>query len=477
MSMNIVRVRFAPSPTGYLHIGGARTALFNWLHARSQQGKFILRVEDTDQSRSTPESLEAILEGLRWLGLNWDEGPEVEGDFGPYFQMRKLERYREVAETLIANGHAYRCRCTKEELEERRRLAEKQKRPYKYEGLCRDKALPVDTPHVVRFKAPWDKTGSVCFQDEVLGRICKQYSDMEDFILLRNDGIPLYNFGCVVDDHDMAITLVGRGQEHINSTFGQMLLFEALGWKAPAFAHFPLILGQDREKLSKRLHPEADLMQHRKNGILPHALLNFIVRLGWSHQNDETFSREQMVEYFGFNHVGKTSGVWNPDKLLWLNQYWMKTLPPSEVASALIPFLQEAGATEMLEPSKVEKTVLALRERSKTLVEMARLAVCYFQKGVRMEPAAKAKHLSAEGLALLRAARERLAVADFSAANIEAVIREVAETHQVGLGKIAQPIRVAVTGQTISPGISETLDLLGREEALARMDAALNEAL
>ena len=476
MSTSFVRVRFAPSPTGYLHIGGARTALFNWLYARNHQGKFILRIEDTDQSRSTPESVEAILEGLRWLGLGWDEGPNIGGDFGPYFQMQKLKRYREVADTLIANGHAYRCSCTKEELEERRRLAEKQKRPYKYEGLCRDKALPHDVPHVVRFKVPLDKNESVCFQDEVLGRICKQYSDMEDFVLLRNDGIPLYNFGCVVDDHDMAISLVGRGQEHINSTFGQVLLFNALGWQAPKFAHFPLILGQDREKLSKRLHPEADLMQHRKNGILPQALLNFIVRLGWSHQNDETFSLNQMVEYFGFDHVGKTSGVWNPDKLLWLNQYWMKTLPPSEVASALIPFLQEAGATEMLCPAKVEKTVLALRERSKTLVEMARLGVCYFQKGVRMDAAAKTKHLGPEGLALLRKARERLSASDFSMASIEAAIREIAEAQQVGLGKVAQPIRVAVTGQTISPGISETLDLLGRDEALARMDAALNEA-
>ncbi|MCL2625461.1 MAG: glutamate--tRNA ligase [Cystobacterineae bacterium] len=470
--MSTVRVRFAPSPTGYLHIGGARTALFNWLHARNLKGQFILRVEDTDQSRSTPESVEAILEGLRWLGLNWDEGPEVGGEYGPYFQMRKLERYREVAETLIASGHAYRCSCTKEELEERRLLAEKQKRLYRYEGLCRNKTLSRDTPHVVRFKVP-QEAGSVCFLDEVLGRICKQYSDIEDFILLRNDGIPLYNFGCVVDDHDMAISLVGRGQEHINSTFGQMLLFEALGWQAPKFAHFPLILGQDREKLSKRLHPEADLMQHRKNGILPHALLNFIVRLGWSHQNDETFSLQQMIEYFGFNHVGKTSGVWNPDKLLWLNQYWMKNLPPSEVAAALIPFLKEAGATEILEPAKLEKTVLALRERSKTLVEMARLGVCYFQKGVTMDAAAKAKHLGAEGLALLREVRERLAATDFSPANIEAAIREVAQTHQVGLGKVAQPIRVAVTGQTISPGISETLDLLGREEALARMQTAL----
>ncbi|MCL2011778.1 MAG: glutamate--tRNA ligase [Cystobacterineae bacterium] len=475
MSINTVRVRFAPSPTGYLHIGGARTALFNWLYARGQNGLFILRVEDTDQSRSTPESVETILEGLRWLGLNWDEGPEVGGKHGPYFQMRKLERYREVAEALIANGHAYRCCCTKEELEERRRLAEKQKRPYKYEGLCRDKALPADMAHVVRFKVPQDKAGSVCFQDQVLGRICKQYADIEDFILLRNDGIPLYNFGCVVDDHDMDIGLVGRGQEHINSTFGQMLLFEALGWQAPQFAHFPLILGKDREKLSKRLHPEADLMQHRKNGILPQALLNFIVRLGWSHQNDETFTLKQMVEYFGFNHVGKTSGVWNPDKLLWLNQYWMKNLPPSEVAAALAPFLQEAGATETLVPAKVEKAVLALRERSKTLVEMARLGVCYFQKGVHMDAAAKAKHLGPESLHLLRAARERLAASDFSTAHIEAAIREVAQTWQVGLGKVAQPIRVAVTGQTISPGISETLELLGREETLARMDAALQE--
>ncbi len=306
------RVRFAPSPTGYLHIGGARTALFNWLEARRDHGRFVLRIEDTDRERSTAESVQAILDGLRWLGLEWDEGPGVGGPYAPYFQTERLASYRAAADRLIAEKKAYLCYCTKEELEERRQVFERQKRPYKYEGTCRDRTTPVPgRTAVVRFRMP-DRDETLSFDDRVIGKISKQTSDLDDFVMLRADGIPLYNFGAVVDDQAMDITLVIRGQEHINSTFPQLLVYRALGWEPPAFAHLPLILGPDREKLSKRRHPEADVMLHKRNGILPEALLNFIVRLGWSHGNDEIISREQMVQWFGFDHVGTHLGSLEP---------------------------------------------------------------------------------------------------------------------------------------------------------------------
>jgi len=288
----VPRLRFAPSPTGYLHIGGARTALFNWLYARRHGGTFILRLEDTDQARSTPESVKAILDGLTWLGMDWDEGPGVGGDHGPYTQTERLHLYREYADKLIADGKAYRCYCTRQELDARRSEFEKQKRQYKYEGTCRDRKDVPDGPAVVRFRMP-DGEGQASFVDRVLGKITKEWSDLDDWVMLRADGIPLYNYGCVLDDHLMDITLVGRGQEHVNSTFPQLMLYRALGWEPPEFAHFPLILGQDREKLSKRKHPEADVMVHARNGILPEALNNFVVRLGWSHGDDEVITRRR----------------------------------------------------------------------------------------------------------------------------------------------------------------------------------------
>jgi glutamyl-tRNA synthetase len=466
------RVRFAPSPTGYLHIGGARTALFNWLDARRNHGHFVLRIEDTDRERSTAESVQAILEGLRWLGLEWDEGPEVGGPYAPYFQTERLPSYRAAADRLIADKKAYLCYCTKEELEERRKVFERQKRPYKYEGTCRDRTEPVPgRTAVVRFRMP-DADETLTFEDRVIGKISKQTSDLDDFVMLRSDGIPLYNFGAVVDDHGMEITLVVRGQEHINSTFPQLLVYRALGWPTPSFAHLPLILGPDREKLSKRRHPEADVMLHRRNGILPEALLNFIVRLGWSHGNDEIISREQMVEWFGFDHVGSTSGVWNPEKLLWLNQHYLKTLPETDIAKRLVPFLAEREANVSGDP-RLPRVVVALRERSKTLVEMAELARPFFVRP-EMDPKAVAKHLDDAGKALLRKGREALAqVTPWAAAGIDPVLKSLSESAGVGMGKVAQPIRVAVTGSTVSPPIGETLELLGKDEALARIDAAL----
>jgi len=459
------RLRFAPSPTGYLHIGGARTALFNWLYTRRHHSVFILRIEDTDRERSTAASVQAILDGLRWLGIDWDEGP--------YFQTERLPVYREWSEKLISEGLAYRCYCTKEMLEERRAAFEREKRAYRYEGTCRNLPdYPVDKPHVVRFKMP-QGPGSLTFTDLVIGEISKEYSDLDDFILLRGDGIPLYNFGAVVDDHTMSVTLVGRGQEHINSTFPQLAIYQALGWQVPQFAHFPLILGPDREKLSKRRHPEADVMLHARNGILPEALLNFIVRLGWSHGDDEVISREQMIEWFDFEHVGSTSGVWNPEKLLWLNQHYLKTLSPALIAQRLVPFLEEKGLSVAGFP-RLEGVVIALRPRAKTLKEMADMGAYFFTRGVKLDPAAAAKHLTADSLKLLQEVQARLVnLPSWEAAAIEIVLKSVAEHAKTGLGKVAQPVRVAVTGGTASPGIGETLELVGRDETLARIDAAL----
>ena len=467
------RVRFAPSPTGYLHIGGARTALFNWLYARRHGGTFILRIEDTDQERSTPASVKAILDGLTWLGIDWDEGPGKDGPYAPYFQTQRLHLYKQVADRLIAEGKAYYCSCTREELDERRKAAEAEKRAYKYEGTCRGrKDIPAGRTAVVRFQAPSGE-GTLGFVDEVLGPISKPYSDMDDFVMLRADGIPLYNFGCVVDDHTMDITLVGRGQEHINSTFPQLLLYQALGWTPPAFAHFPLILGPDREKLSKRKHPEADVMLHARNGVMPEALDNFVVRLGWSHGNDEVIQRAQMIEWFGFDHVGGTSGVWNPDKLTWLSQQYLKLLPVQRVAERLRPFLAERGMDVPLD-ERLEKVVLAFRERARTLAEMADMARWVYSRGVALDEKAASKHLGADGKPVLDAVRKQLAaLPGWDTPTLDGVVKTVSEQLGVGMGKVAQPVRVAVTGNTVSPGIGETLAIVGRAEVMARLDAAL----
>ncbi len=476
--MSTVRVRFAPSPTGYLHIGGARTALFNWLYARRNQGTFILRMEDTDQARSTPESVQAILDGLKWLGIDWDEGPEVGGEHGPYFQTQRMDLYRQWADRLIAEGKAYRCYCTKEEIDARRTVYEKEKRTYKYERTCLNrKDIPPGRTSVVRFRMP-DGEGVVSFDDKVVGKISKQWSDLDDWVMLRADGIPLYNYGCVIDDHLMGMTLVGRGQEHINSTFPQLMLYQALGWAPPAFAHFPLILGPDREKLSKRLHPEADVMLHKRNGIHPEALNNFVIRLGWSHGNDEVISREQQLEWFDFDHVGTTSGVWNPEKLLWLNAQYMKALPPEVVAERLVPFMKELGI-ETKADDKLKRIVLAFRERARTLKEMAEKAASYFSQGVKLDEQAAAKHLTPESKPLLQQAYEAfnaIGAPEWTAAQLDPVIKQISEKAGVGMGKVAQPIRVAVTGGTVSPGIGETLELIGRAESLSRLQSALTRA-
>lgn len=476
------RVRFAPSPTGYLHIGGARTALWNWLYARRHGGTFVLRIEDTDQERSTPQSVKAILDGLKWLGIDWDEGPEVGGPYPPYFQMEKVKRYHEVAEQLIAQGLAYRDYTTEEETAQLRKdfaaskgLTEKddlRKAGFKYSSPWREKNAKLEKPCVVRFKLQ-PKGERIGFDDLVLGRLEKPDDDLDDFVLLRTDGIPLYNFGCVVDDHDMAITHVGRGQEHINSTYSQIALYRALGWAPPVFAHFPLILGQNNEKLSKRKHPEADVMAHQRNGVLPHALLNFVCRLGWSHGNDELFTRQQLIDLFDFTGVGKTNGVWNEKKLVSINEHWLKTLPPAEVATALLPYLKAIGVETTVD-AKLETAVKAFAPRAKTLVDMAASVKPYYAHGVTLDAAAAAKHLDATGKELLAKARAKLAaLPEWTALAIDPIVDVLATETGAKKGAIAQPLRVAATGGTTSPGIGDTLALLGRDETLFRLDAAL----
>ncbi len=480
------RVRFAPSPTGYLHIGGARTALFNWLYAKRHGGKFILRIEDTDQERSTPESVQAILNGLDWLGIDWDEGPRVGGPYPPYTQMEKIGRYSELAEKLVAEGKAYRDYSTEEELTAARKaFAESKglkegddfrKAGFKYKSPWRD-VVPT---------GPAQQTGGDSLQDAPSARAtsasttwCSARSTSRSTTSTTScccakTAMPLYNFSCVVDDHDMAITHVARGQEHINSTFPQLMLYEAFGWQPPTFAHIPLIYAAGGVKLSKRKHPEADVMLHKANGILPNALLNFIARLGWSHGNDELFTVQQLKELFSFDAVGKSNGVWNPEKLMAINAHWIKTMEPRDVAKAVLPFLHAAGVPEATVDAKLEKAVMAFRERAKTLVEMAQKVKPYYTRGVALEADAAAKHLGPEGKAMLGKVREVLVgISEWKAPALDPVVKTVAEATGAKMGAIAQPIRVAVTGGTVSPGIGDTLELLGREEAMRRIDAAL----
>jgi glutamyl-tRNA synthetase len=470
MPANPPRVRFAPSPTGYLHIGGARTALFNWLWARQQKGTFILRIEDTDRERSTQESVQAILDGMRWMGLDWDEGPEVGGPHGPYFQTQRLATYEKHAEALIAKGRAYRCDCTKEQLDKLREEAAREKRGFKYPGTCRDKKLPKGTPRaVVRFRMP--EEGATTFHDLVKGDIATQHKELQDEVILRADGVPLYNFGAVVDDVEMGITLVARGDDHIVNTPRQILMYQALGYPVPTFAHLPMILGADKQRLSKR-HGAVSVLQYRDEGYLPGALVNYLVRLGWSHGDQEIFSLQELIEKFDWEHVGATAGVFNPEKLLWLNQQWIKSTPVPELARHVAPLLAKRGV--QVDPEQLARVLPPIVERAKTLVDMAEQARTFFEKGVRFDEAAAKKNLTPETRPLLVEARDLVArrIGEGPHA-LEQAFRELAAQRGLGLGKLAQPVRVAVTGTTVSPPLFETLVLLGRDEALSRIDAAL----
>ncbi len=472
------RVRFAPSPTGYLHIGGARTALFNWLFARRTGGTFILRIEDTDRVRSTESSLQAILDGMRWMGLDWDEGPAVTtadgtviggGPHAPYFQMQRLGTYERHADALIEGGRAYRCVCTKAELDVLREQAKAEKRGFKYPGTCRDRGIAKGTPGaVVRFRMPAE--GATVLHDLVKGEIVTQHSELQDEVIVRADGVPLYNFGAVVDDVEMGITLVARGDDHVVNTPRQMLMYQALNYPVPVFAHLPMILGADKQRLSKR-HGAVSVLQYRDDGYLPGALLNYLVRLGWSHGDEEIFTLEDLKSKFDWEHVGATAGVFNPEKLLWLNQEWIKRTPVAEL-SALVRSLRDLGPAEQL-----DGFILLMKERAKTLLDfadaytrlIAPLQVEYDAKSV-------AKNLTAESKPMLAEARALLATRfDDGTPALDAAFRDFAAQKGLGLGKVLQPLRVATTGSTVSPPLFELLALVGKERTLARLDAALEK--
>ncbi|HWP64418.1 MAG TPA: glutamate--tRNA ligase [Candidatus Limnocylindria bacterium] len=458
-----VRTRFAPSPTGYLHIGGARTALFSWLYARHHGGTFVLRIEDTDRARSTPESIQAILDGLAWLGIHWDEGP--------FYQTQRTALYRAAAERLEASGHTYRCYCTPEELEARRAAALAAGRTPAYDRTCRRRTGTAPSgPSVLRFRTPLD--GTLVIDDIVKGPIHFAHADLDDFVIERADGTPLYNFCVVVDDVDMRITHVIRGDDHVANTPRQALLYQALGATLPRFAHVPLILGLDKTRLSKR-HGATAVTAYRDLGFLPDALVNYLVRLGWSHGDQEIFTRAELVQYFTLEQVGRSPAVFNPEKLEWLNGHYMKAMPARELAERAIPYLEAQGTPVPADRGLLERAVATLQERARTLVELARMARFYFVDTVDLDPAAAAQHLTSAIAPLLDDVRERLERLDvWTAEALERLVRDVASAHGLKLGKLAQPIRVALTGSTASPGLFEVMEILGREKTLGRLDAA-----
>ncbi|GAC1455407.1 MAG: glutamate--tRNA ligase [Steroidobacteraceae bacterium] len=458
-----VVTRFAPSPTGMLHLGGVRTALFSWLYARRIGGKFILRVEDTDRERSTDEAVRVILDGVTWLGLAADEGP--------YFQSQRFERYREVIAAMVKGGSAYHCYCTKEELDALREQQLARKEKPRYTGICRERTeARAGVNPVVRFRNPL--TGAVVVQDLVHGPVTFQNAELDDLIIARSDGTPTYNFCVVVDDRDMGVTHVIRGDDHLNNTPRQMNMLEALGATPPAYAHVPMILGPDGAKLSKR-HGAVSVLQYQEEGFLPEALLNYLVRLGWSHGDQEIFTREEMIAAFDIHDVNKAASAFNPEKLLWLNQQHMVRAAPASLVPHLRAQLQRLGV-DSTDQALLEGVILAQRERAKTMKEMAHNSRFFFTDPIEVDAQAAAKHLAGDSLALLTRARERLgALPGWEPAAIHAALNELATQSGVGLGKIAQPLRVAVTGTAASPPIDATLALLGRGRTLARIDAAL----
>jgi glutamyl-tRNA synthetase len=457
-----VRLRFAPSPTGYLHVGGARTALFNWLLARKEHGKFILRIEDTDVARSTQESVDAILDGMNWLGLDWDEGP--------FYQSDNFPAYKESVQKLLASGKAYKCYCTAEELEEKRELALQAGGKPKYDGTCRDLADMPGKPYVVRFKAPQE--GVTAFDDLIKGRIAFNNDELDDLIIQRSDGTPTYNFVVVVDDATMRITTVIRGDDHVNNTPRQILLYQALGYPVPKFAHVPMILGADKARLSKR-HGATSVMAYRDMGFLPEALVNYLVRLGWSYGDEEIFTRDELVEKFAIENVGRSAGVFNTEKLLWLNAHYIKSGDPQRLAELLIPFLTERGVDPATGPA-LAAVVKTLQERARTMLEMADGAVFYYKDDFAYDEKAATKFLTPEVAPLFALLMERFdSLVDFSQQGIEGVFKGLCEEQGIKLGQIGPAVRVALCGVTASPGIYEVIEVLGRDETKKRIGRAL----
>ena len=457
-----MRTRFAPSPTGFLHIGGARTALFNWLYARHNNGKFILRIEDTDQLRSTEESTTAILDAMKWLGLNWDEGP--------FFQTECVELHRKMVKKLLDEGKAYYCVCTQEKLEEKRKKALTKGEKPKYDGTCRDKNLSKTANSVVRFKCP--QVGITIVNDLIKGAIHFNNEELDDLVIERSDGYPTYNFAVVVDDAQMEITHVIRGDDHLNNTPRQILLYEALGHKIPEFAHVPMILGAHKARLSKR-HGATSVMAYKDMGYLPEALVNYLVRLGWSHGDQEIFSLDELIELFTLEVVGKSAAVFNPEKLLWLNQHYIKECAAERLTRELSPFLKKSGL-DTSDKDFVKKVALDLKTRSKTLVEMADSGIFYFKGEIEYEREAAEKFLKMEFTEHMETVIEKLPLLqDYTKEGIENFLREIARERDTKLKFIAQPMRVALTGKTVSPGIDQVMITLGKEKVIQRIKKAV----
>lgn len=460
-----VKTRFAPSPTGYLHVGGARTALYSLLFSRHYQGEFVLRIEDTDLERSTPEAIEAIMDGLNWLGLNWDEGP--------YFQTQRMARYHTVLQEMLAAGTAYRCYCSKQRLTQLRETQMAQGEKPRYDGHCRDNpACTIDAqqPYVIRFRNPCN--GQVTFADLIRGEITFANQELDDLIIQRSDGSPTYNFCVVVDDWDMGITHVIRGEDHINNTPRQINILQALGATIPQYAHVSMILGEDGKKLSKR-HGAVSVMQYRDDGFLPQALLNYLVRLGWSHGDQEIFSLQEMESLFTLAAVSKSASAFNNDKLLWLNHHYINTLPPADVAKQLAWHMRQAQLDVNAGPDLTQLVGL-LGDRCKTLKEMVNQCHYFYQDRVGYDTAAALKFLRPAALTPLVTVREKLQDVDhWHRESIHCALQQTAETLQVGMGKVGMPLRVAVTGSNQSPALDLTLQAIGRKRSLARIDEAL----
>ncbi len=458
--MEEIRTRFAPSPTGYLHIGGARTALFNWLFAKKHNGKFILRIEDTDQARSTEESTKAILESMEWLGLDYDEGP--------FYQSERLELYGEKIDELLRTGKAYRCYCSAGELEQKRAEAMRLGRKPKYDRKCLN-AAPKDSgaPHVVRFLS--DDEGETIVEDLVKGKVIFFNDELDDLIIRRSDGYPTYNFVVVVDDATMRISHIIRGDDHLNNTPRQIQLYQALGFAVPKFAHVPMILGEDKSRLSKR-HGATSVGAYRDEGYLPHALVNFLVRLGWSHGDQEIFSLDELIEKFDLKKVGKSAGVFNGEKLLWLNAHYIKTLPVAELLRHFRPFSGEKGFSA--DDEKLERIIDLHKERAKTLADLSDSIIYYFMDVIYCADA-KAKFLTPEIKDALVMLRDRLADSDLSEDSLKAVFGDVMSAHGLKMKHLAQPVRVALTGDKVSPSIFEVMRVMGKEMVIKRLDEAV----
>jgi len=466
-----VRTRFAPSPTGYLHIGGARTALFNFLFARHHGGKFILRIEDTDRERSTPEAIQAILDAMKWLELDYDEGP--------FYQTERYPLYRQKVQELLAMGKAYPCTCSAAELDAKRQAAMNEKRKPSYDGTCRPAegvitALPTDTPYTIRFRTP--REGTTVVKDLIKGDVVFENRELDDLIIARTDGTPTYNFCVVVDDIDMAISHIIRGDDHLSNTPRQIHFYQALGSPLPQFAHLPLILGTDKARLSKR-HGATSVTAYRDMGYFSEAVVNYLVRLAWSHGDQEIFTRQELLDLFSLEHVGKAAGVFNAEKFLWVNFHYLKTKPLSQLAEEVVPYIQAKGYPVPQDRQWLEKMIATLRERARTLVELVEMARYYLDDQIVYDEKAAAKFLTAAAADSMSFLAGKLAaLSEFTEANVEQAFTSTLEEHGLKMGELAQPVRVALTGSTVSPGIHAVIAVLGKDRSVARLKQAAERA-